>query len=66
MGGFSRAGEVVVVGAVEVFVVSANPNKRKRQNRGLTTIEVSVELGHDGRDEEDVWWWKETRGERRA
>jgi hypothetical protein len=30
LGSFSRAGEVVVVGAVEVFVVSAKPNKIKR------------------------------------
>ena len=29
LGSFSRAGEVVVIGAVEVFVVSVNRNKRK-------------------------------------
>ena len=55
LGSFSRAGEVVVVGAVKVFVVLANRNKRKNENRRLTTIEVSVELSHDGKDEKGVW-----------
>ena len=46
-----RAGEIVVVSTIEVFVVSVNP-MRKRKDRRQTAVEVSVELGHNGRDEE--------------
>lgn len=54
MGGFGRAGEVVVVGAVKVFVASASHTGEKKKDKRLTAIEVSVEFSHDESDEKCV------------